>query len=165
MIAILLRVIVFFVGVYFSYEHAEDYWVVGPVFGSVVLFWQYSIHRKLQIPKAVAFFVSSTLIYALVRYMFDFEITGKIDEVAHFSAPVLAGTILLPIAYKLMMGCSWKRVYLAVPAIYVLWHLSGFLLEKLALDSNVEPWINHVMAWQAVYLIAMFYPQWFYKTK
>ena len=59
---LLAKLLVFVAGAYVSFAHCAEYWVVGPVFGFVVLCWQAASLRTFLAPKRLGFLASSTLI-------------------------------------------------------------------------------------------------------
>ena len=149
------KLLVFIVGAYVSFAHCAEYWVIGPVFGMVVLCWQATNVRAFLSPKRLRFLASSTLIYALVYWISR----QKLPEVSYlFSAfllAVLVGTVLLPLAHGRWLGASRRRVRVAIPVIYGAFYLSQFL----NLSSAGQQWINMVSIWQAAYLFCFFGPE------
>lgn len=152
---LLVKRLVFAAGAYVSFDRCAEYWVVGPVFGVVVLLWQTAGVRALLAPKSLGFLASSTLIYALVYWISR----QKMPEVSYlFSAlllAVLVGTVLLSLAHGRWLGASQRRVRIAIPIVYAAFYLSQFL----NLPDAVQKWINAVSIWQAAYLFCFFGPE------
>ena len=151
----LARVLLFAAGAYVSFDRCAEHWVVGPVFGTVVLLWRPAGVRGAFTSKSLGFLASSTLIYALV-YGISRQ---KMPEVPYlfssFMLAVLVGTVLLPLAHGWWLGAPRRRVRLAIPVVYVAFYLSQFLDPPDA----VQKWINAVSIWQAAYLFCFFGPE------
>ena len=152
---LLAKLLVFVAGAYVSFAHCAEYWVVGPVFGLVVLCWQAASLRTFLAPKRLGFLASSTLIYAFVYWISS----QKLPEVPYlFSAfllAVLVGTVLLPLAHGWWLGASRRRVTLAIPVVYGVFYLTQFL----TLPDAVQKWVNAVSLWQAAYVFCFFGPE------
>ena len=152
---LLAKLLVFVAGAYVSFAHCAEYWVVGPVFGLVVLCWQAASLRTFFAPKRLGFLASATLLYALVYWISS----QKLPEIPYlFSAfllAVLVGTVLLPLAHGWWLGASRRRVRIAIPVIYVVFYLTQFL----NLPDAVQKWVNAVSLWQAAYLYCFFGPE------
>lgn len=146
------RAVIFVIGAYFCQEYAAEYWVVGPLFGAVVLFWHFSFARRTLHWNAAFFLIASTLIYALVVWI---SRKPRLGDDAFYWA-VWVGTILLPVAHALMLGASHSRAALAVPCIYGLWYGISSVLGQFTLPQAVQPFLNTVSIWQALYLLFLF---------
>ena len=155
----LLRILFFVAGTITSYIYAPKYWIVGPIFGAVVLFWHWSLTRKPRLLGYVGFFLASTLIYALVIKMSSIH-TPETGLIGIFMPWLMAGTILLPIAHKYFLKVSWPKVLVTIIAVYAVAYTGGTLLNKVDLYSNpIRYFVNIVMLWQGTYLFCMFTPR------
>ena len=153
---LILRILFFVVGTIVSYIYAPKYWIVGPIFGAVVLFWHWSLTQKPRLISYVGFFLASTLIYALVIKISTFRIpeTGLLGI---FMPWLVTGTALLPIAHKYFLKISWQRVLVTIVAVYAVSFGGGTLLNHADLYSNpLRYFVNVVMLWQGTYLLCMF---------
>lgn len=113
---LLVKIGLFLIGTYLSYEHCAAYWYVGPIFGVVVLVWYAQSLCEIARLRCAAFLASSTLIYAFVFWLSD-----QLSNTNYgLYVAVAAGTILLPIAHKLFLSVSWKRILITMPGPYVL---------------------------------------------
>ncbi len=146
------RFALFLVGAHYSYQFFTSYWYVGSIFGAVVLAWNSHSLKTLLSFRNAAFLISSTLIYALVIFVYDKG--GDADQ--GFYLAVAIGTVLLPIAHKVFLGTSWKRTLIAIVGLYALWYGISFLISKLELKGLAEKSINMVSIWQALYLAFLF---------
>lgn len=154
--ALAVRLAAFVVGACVSYKYMAGYWVIGPVFGAVVLFWYADSPQKAASLKVPSFFLASTLIWALVFWM-----SGK-EKISHqdILVPVAAGSVLLPLAHMFFLNASLRRTLIAVPVIYGVFFVSYRLTEYFhTVDRGVliQYSLNVVVAWQAAYLACMFF--------
>ena len=152
----LTKISAFLVGTYCSFRCVVSHWHVGPIFGIVVLIWRAKSLSDLFNIRSVAFLAASTLIYALVIEIME-RTSNRVSSDLWSYLAVAVGTLLLPIAHGLCLHAPWSRVFLAVPAIYVVWYGLGLGLNAMALhDQPVEALVNTVSTWQAAYLVFMF---------
>lgn len=151
-----VRALVFLAGAYFSFQKVDDFWFVGPIFGAVVLIWEWSFKEKLDLAKAVGFFAASTLIYALVYRISKIDMP-KIDKLFDsVYCAVIVGSFLMPVAYKLFFGGSLKKTLIAIPAIYAIFYLSSLVFPDVQKPAgNI---INIVTFWQGAYLFLLCSP-------
>jgi hypothetical protein len=144
----IIRVVVFLVGAVVSFEYVPNRWVVGPVFGLVVLIWHTASPKDAIRLRHLGFLAASTFIYYLV-------IALDLDDGAWLN--VAFGTAALPLAHRFLLGASWRRTFIAIPSIYAIWYLFSWVIAKTGLqDSPVDFIINFVFVWQAAYLVFMF---------
>ncbi|GEM_PF-6825374 len=150
-----VRLALFAVCAWVSGEHMDEGWVIGPLFGLVVLAWYLALPPTLTLQHAL-FLFASTLIYALVAHLAvdGLPMTQHSMEV---NQAVLVGTVSLPVAHRQLLGAPWDRVVRAIIGVYVIWFAIGKLLEMMDLDGT---WglINMASIWQALYLYFMFAP-------
>jgi hypothetical protein len=147
------KLALFATGAYYSFKHCADYWYVGPIFGAVVLIWSANAPRELLNVRAAAFFVASTLIYALVYGVHDELPDGDVS----FYLAVGLGTVLLPLAHHVFLGGPRKRMLAAIPLLYALWYAASHALGRLEL-RGLEKLLNMVSVWQGLYLWLMLKP-------
>ena len=106
MTSILFRWIVYGVSAWVSVKYADGYWVVGPVFGAAVISYDSDSFRKLVVGRHLAFFIASTLIYALVYRISIGPWEFHSDFLNYFAGPfpsaVVTGSVLLPIAHRVI---------------------------------------------------------------
>lgn len=150
-----VRLALFAVCAWVSGEQMDERWVIGPLFGVVVLAWHLTLPPTLTLQHAL-FLVASTLIYALVAHL---AIDGLpvAQHSMEVNQAVLVGTVLLPVAHRQFLGAPWDRVVRTIVGVYVVWFAIGKLLEMMDLDGT---WglINMASIWQALYLSFMFAP-------
>ena len=152
----LAKIAAFLVGTYWSFRCAVSHWHVGPIFGIVVLVWRAKSLSDIFNIRSIAFLAASTLIYALVIEIMG-RTSNRISSDLWSYLAMAVGTILLPIAHGLFLNAPWSRVFLAVPAIYLVWYGLGFGLNAMDLHNQpVEALVNTVSIWQTVYLVFMF---------
>jgi hypothetical protein len=150
--------VVFTAGAVLSYIYAPKYWIVGPIFGAVVIVWHWSLTRKPRWTGYIGFFLASTLIYALVIKISTLKIpeTGLLGI---FMPWLIAGTVLLPLAHKYFLKVSWLRVVLTVVAVYAITYGGGTLLNQVGLNTHpIRYVVNAITLWQGTYLACMFWP-------
>ena len=147
-----IKLAVFVAGALMSVRWMESPWVVGPVFGVVVAVWQMRTFRDVLTPRAFAFLLASTLLYALMLRWFDPALFS--DRPDNLWLVVLAGTALLPLAHAVCFGTSWRRTLLAIPGIYASWLLVGWLIQHSPLaESPLGRCEAAVVWWQLLYLM------------
>lgn len=151
------------------------HYLVGTIFGMVVVIWNMRSWRDLVHWRAPAFIAASTLIYVVVRILPDHaldELTSISEIMAQFWSFVLEGFKLvggvafhsaaLPIAHALLLGASLKRLLVAIPVTLGVWFKVSLLWLAIIL---VLPWpipepvlyvINYTSIWQMSYLLTMF---------
>ena len=161
-LAMAAKVVVFLLCAYASATHMTDYWVIGPMFGLVVLIWRSPDVDDLFKPEAGLFLIASTLIYVLVVKM---ERSDKVD----LQTMVGVGTILLPLAHAYFLKAPWRRTMIAIPAIYITWfvlsRVLGYLNDSTGISQTISEAIrdsrvlNLASVWQAAYLGFMFWPE------
>ncbi len=154
---LVLRIAAFLVGAYVSFQYTAEVWVVGSVFGAVVLFWQFTLNQKVHLASYLGFLLASTLIYALILKMPDWGVpeTGFYRLIV---PEMLVGTFLLPLAQRLFLKTAWRRVFVTIPAVYVLSYASALLLDQLNPTPPLNYFLNVVAVWQGSYLLFMFAP-------
>ena len=137
-------------------------WIVGPVFGFVVIVWYSKSIRDFYNWKSVVYIVIATLIWIIVASILD-EPYGSTSN-AQVLYGVLLGTVLLPGVHALLLGASIKRTLIAIPCIY-----GSFLLvlsPRIIADSHEYPNVFYdyafpliflyIPVWQTAYLVSMF---------
>lgn len=146
------KIFIFFIGAYFSYKHCASYWVVGPIFGVVVIVWNARSLPELTKAQNLAFLFCSTVIYALVYW-----IASRNSDRGFFVA-VAVGAVLLPVAHKIYFSVSWKRTLIVIPCLYGLWYGIGSLIAQLHFEGTMETIVNYVSIWQVLYIALFFWP-------
>ncbi len=111
---LILRIVVFIVGAYISTKSVRgtffnpicEFFLIGLIFGVVVIVWQWSLARELQWFQGVGFFLASTFIYLFITILpeLDLSVTALSYVIQN---PMFLGTILLPLAHKLILKTSW----------------------------------------------------------
>ncbi len=162
-------------------------WLVGPIFGGVVVIWQAKSLADLGKLRGLLFVFLATLIYV---FLLPFGVPGGrwlTPNSADFFpgiqkfilAPALVGAVFLPLAHKVVLGASLTRVRVGIPCLWVAYYSIGLLLfEVLEIGKSsmiyywpISPtksipfspsvyarWINSVSLWQVIYLVCMFAP-------
>src|SRR3989338_2932502 len=85
---------VYGIGSWICFKNVAGYWVVGPVFGTMMLVWRWAAGKNIRERRSVVFFIVSTLVYALVYFVAD-----KFDNLAY---AVWAGSALMTLAHALI---------------------------------------------------------------
>lgn len=155
------KVFVFLICAWVSATHMTDYWVIGPMFGLVVLIWRSTDVDSLFKPDAAAFLIASTLIYAVMV---------KLERSDNFTleTAVAAGTVLLAATHAGFLKVPWNRAAIAAVGTYVVWLILSRLLGQLDERTQIGQTINEALRasrlvnlasiWQATYLAFMFWP-------
>ncbi|HEY5623779.1 MAG TPA: hypothetical protein VIV14_08450 [Gammaproteobacteria bacterium] len=129
-----------------------NYWVPGAVFGIAVIVWHWADRRQLSAARALLFVVASTLNFALVLEIAQASLPSA--PVFNLIEPsVLAGTVLLPVAHHYIFGLEWRRVVVAVPAIYLAAYATALVVDAVAIGAPWDRVVNPVAAWQLAYLL------------
>ena len=156
------KVVVFLLCAYASATHMSDSWVIGPMFGLVVLIWRSPDVDDLFKPDAAFFLAASTLIYALVV---------KLERSESFTleTAVAAGTVLLLAAHAGFLKTSWNRAAIAACGTYIVWFVVSRLLGQLDEGTQIGQTISEALRdsrlvnlasiWQGAYLGFMFGPE------
>ncbi len=161
---LILRIVVFVVGAYISNKSVAgvyfnpicEFFLIGVIFGVVVITWQWSLTRELQWYRWAGFILASTLIYLLVTILLELDIPETaLSSVIH--NPIFLGTILLPLAHKLILKTSWLRVAVTIPGVYAVSFSIGVFLEELVPYGTARDFVNIIFLWQGAYLMFMFY--------
>jgi hypothetical protein len=124
--------------------------LVGPIFGIVVLVWQSDYVLALFGSESLKFLVLSTLIWALVDVLLHVASADR-----YFDLDILVGSILLPCAHAWVFRSSWRRAF-AIALSFVGFESSRLLPEGRS--HAVAQIINAASLWQGGYLLAMFGP-------
>ena len=160
----LLKLGLYLAGAWVSQKSCAGYWVVGPVFGAVVLACNARALPALGWVRPAAFLGSSTLIYALVYGIAEnggWEWHNPVVEwlSGAFPAGVVAGSILLPLAHRVFLGSAFRRTVGAWALLIASFY--GVTLAALAADRLGVTGINFlaiaVYVWQGVYLAVFFW--------
>jgi hypothetical protein len=149
--------------VFISAKYADNYWIVGPVFGLAVICWDSNNFKNFVAAKHLAFLVASTLIYALVFHISSQNWNRGSDWQDSFfgslPAAVVIGSVLLPWAHRIFLSARIaivrKVICLLIGSYYVTASIS------LANDQWGFGWkINFlflmIALWQAIYLYTLF---------
>jgi hypothetical protein len=154
-LALAAKILVLLLCAYGSATHMTDYWVIGPMFGLVVLIWRSPDVDDLFKPDAALFLAASTLIYALVV---------KLERSENFTleAAVAAGTVLLAAAHAGFLKTPWNRAAVAACGTYIVWFLLSRLLGQLDEGTQIGQTIseglrdtrliNLASIWQVAYV-------------
>jgi hypothetical protein len=162
------KVVVSVVGAVITFNLLLAFYMgVGGIFGLVILLWHAHTLRDLVNWRCAVFLLVSMLIavavyFAIIPFV---ELGSSQDALEVFGPGVLVGTVLLPIAHSLLLGTTWKRTWIAIPCIYIIWALF-FSISQGFVGKWAEPmgyWVTlnlsivtHVTIWQATYLVSMF---------
>jgi hypothetical protein len=149
-------------GAWASVKYADEYWVVGPVFGAVVLFFARKALRK-NAAGAASYFAASVLIYALVRFIADLgwgDGRAFFEYVAGpFPVAIVAGSLLLPLAHRAFLKADARaafRTSATLVGTFYLVTLLGYVNEELGVGPHVA-WLPVLVAvWQGTYLAGFF---------
>ncbi len=151
---IILRLLAWLAGAVIGYSYITNHWIPGLIFGGVVVMWHWSFVRSFSWGRYALFVLASTLNYALVLELAQLDWPNY----ALFSVlvpAVVAGTVLLPVAHKFVLGASIKRVVIAIPVMYFSAYLTAVFIDRFEVG---EPWsliVNFMAAWQLAYLITL----------
>ena len=151
------RIVIYVLGAWISKERCAEPWIVGPVFGAVVLAWNATDLRALARPKSLVFLALSTLIYALVFFIADsgWKLEPEWLDWLAGSLPlgVAAGSILLPLAHPRLLGGGAPpiRTSLALAASFYAATGIGGLLDRYA-PFDFDYYAVAVFLWQGLYL-------------
>lgn len=158
----LIRLAVYAAGVWICQQYAAEYWVVGPVFGVVVAFWDSSRPSGFVSAKHLFFIASSTGIYALVCWIarLDWETSSEILEgiIGSMPAGVAAGSLLLPLAHRVILGGSrriWIAPFLLIASFYFV-TLMASVARYYDVDGQIDFLAISILAWQGIYLLLFF---------
>lgn len=151
-----IRLGLFALCAWISQEHMDDRWVIGPVFGLVVLAWQVKWPPVLTAQHGL-FLLASTLIYAVVAHIAVEAKTPFGEGDSELYLAVALGTVLLPLAHRQFLGATWERTWRTVLGVYAVWFVvvQCFSLMDVSLDWAL---VNTASVWQALYLYCMFGP-------
>jgi hypothetical protein len=160
----ILRLFVYGIGAWVSVKYATGYWVVGPVFGMVVVYYDSERFRKFAAGRHLAFLAASTLIYALVYGVASAKWEWSSDSLNYFLGPlpagVFLGSILLPLSHQIILKRSPKatlRTMTWLTLSFYLVMLLAFADERLSLKLHFNFIALSVVLWQALYLISEAY--------
>jgi hypothetical protein len=163
---ILFRLAVYAVSVAVSRQYAAGYWVVGPLFGLAVVFYDSSGVKGLKPLKHLAFVAASSVIYALVFWIANAKwsvsegVTG--DFVGPFPAGVVLGSVLLPAAHKVILGQrAFKAISVALSLVisfYALMLFDYFSRQSRQL-LDYDFMTVAIMLWQGLYLYLFYRPE------
>ena len=156
-----VRLVIYLVGGYLSMACATEIgggsqykligFLVGPIFGVVVLLWQSDYVLALFESANLKFLLLSTLIWSMVDWLLHVASADR-----YFDLDILVGSILLPCAHAWVFRSSWRRALLAIVLSF-----AGFESSRLLPESRshgVAQIINAASLWQGGYLLAMFGP-------
>ena len=160
----IIRFLIYACSVFVSSKYANDYWVVGPVFGLAVVCWDSNNFRSFTAAKHLAFLAASTLIYALVFHISSQNWGHGSDFSDSLFGPlpvaVITGSILLPVAHTIFLKASTKKVARTIPLLVLSYYLVSFV--SLANDTWKLGWVINFLfvsigAWQGAYLYSFFF--------
>lgn len=103
-----VRLALFAVCAWVSSVYVTPLWVIGPMFGLVVLAWHLPLPPTFTGQHAL-FLLASTWIYALLMYLVIAGWPFSTDSVEVDQA-VLIGTVLLPLAHRQFLGAPWPWI-------------------------------------------------------
>lgn len=158
----IVRAVSYLIGAWISQRYAAGYWVVGPVFGLVVLIWDSEMPGDLFRLKNVPFLTASTLIYACVFWIAsrDFGYNSTFWEIFTGSASwgVLLGSLLMPQVHRAVFGKGERAGALTVQLILSFYLVTA--VSKLADHFGYGNGVNYiaiaVFVWQGLYLANFF---------
>lgn len=137
-----------------SFQWIQEFWVVGPVFGLVVLLWDWERSRTVRPTAYAGFLIASTLIYALVVWMVRENFFQ--EALPEYIVPgVLAGTVLLPLAHKVFLGNSMVRTIISMILVYGVSMGCGMIFDTISVAMPFKMILNATGAWQISYLLCM----------
>ena len=139
-----------------STKYADGYWVVGSVFGLVVLLWDSENWKSFLSVKRSIFLGFSIGIYALVYFIsrrnWDF---GEFVNffIGPFQVAILFGSVAMPLTHRFLLSGSGalKVSTLLITAFYIITFIS-FLNDYLRLNFHVNFLFIYVALWQGIYL-------------
>lgn len=161
----LIYFIIYISSVAISLKYANSYWVVGPVFGLVVITLDSASFRSFVASKHVAYLAASSLIYALVYHISRQNWnhgSDLMDSLAgSFPAAVITGSILLPLAHRVFLSAVWKKVWrttvILIAAYYFVTVLS-WANDASGMNFRVNFLMILIAAWQGLYLYSFYIP-------
>jgi len=159
------RLVVFAASAWISVKYAVGYWVVGPVFGLAVVSWDSNTFKKFVAVKHLSFLAASTLSYALVYHVSTLNWGHGSDfldsMIGSLPIAVVVGSILLPLAHKLLFSSDFKRA----ARLIILLILSFYIITLISFGNDHFEWgfkINFlaisITVWQGLYLYSFFRP-------
>lgn len=151
-------IVIYIIGAWISKERCAELWVVGPVFGAVVVLWDIRVFRLRPRPKHLAFMALSTLIYALVFTIADAD-WGLEPEwlewlAGSLSLGVAAGSVLLAAAHRRVLGGAASPLVTAATLIVSFYLVTGLggLLDRRGLAVGFDYYTLAIYMWQGIYL-------------
>jgi hypothetical protein len=118
-----VRVALTFTTAFLSKTGGLEPWAIGALFGLAVLAWGFLPDLRPQtIVRGAAFVAAAAIVNEIV---FQIAVWGSFHlpqwdarvPIAPVPAAVLTGTVLLPLAHRLLLGTTWRRLAVAVPGI------------------------------------------------
>ncbi len=159
----IVRFVIYASSVLISAKYADSYWVVGPLFGLVVVVFHSANLKPLFKPKDISFLIASTLIYAIVFHISsqNWNYGSDLADSLYGSFPIaiITGSVLLPLAHKMIYGASVKTFKSAVIALIVSYYivvLISILRDLLTPGMHLNFLLLFIGAWQAAYLCVFF---------
>ncbi len=153
------RIAIYVLGAWVSQERLAEHWVVGPVFGCVVVLWDSPGFAALPRRAHLAFIAASTLIYALVFQIADaawgLEPEALEWVIGSVPAGVAVGSFLLPWAHRRLIGgegLSVVRTALVLLGSFYAVTWIGGILDRLGLGGGFNYFSLTVYLWQGLYL-------------
>lgn len=157
------RVIVYCASVWISATYAAGYWVVGPVFGLVVVAYDSNLFRNLKLGRHAFFILVSTIIYAAVCRIALGRWERQSDLFNYFIGPfpvaVVVGSILMCFAHRFIFQSSNSQMFratISLIASFYLVTLFGYLKDKAGLWPHLNLISAFVAVWQGTYLYLFF---------
>jgi hypothetical protein len=151
----ILRLAAWALGAVVCDRTVENHWVVGPVFGGVVVLWDWTCCQKPRWVRWGVFLVVSTLIYAMVRELADIRLPDSPIFEVLFPA-VLVGSFLLPLAHRIILNQPRVPIVTTGILIYIASYAGSLVSDGLGLGAPWTMLINSVAAWQGAYLFLLF---------
>lgn len=158
----IVAIVAYLASVYISREYCDGYWVVGPVFAAAALIAHYGASGLKVSFRHALFLVASTLVYALVYWIYQHGWDFRRDEVdmliGSLSMGVVAGSILMPALHAFLFDVDMKKVRRTAGLLIVSWYLVIFVSKldnEFGFPISLDYTLLAIAAWQAVYLSSL----------
>ena len=159
----LFRLLAYGASVWASGKYADNYWVVGPVFGLAVIVCDIKSLDDLKPVKHAVFLVFSTLIYALVYRISKLSWGDNSDLyqyfIGSFPAAIATGSALMAVTHTVLFNKSKELMVRALVWLIGTFYLVTFVMyfnDKSNLGLHLQ-WITVMIGvWQGTYLLTFF---------
>lgn len=157
-----LNFIVYVAGAWFGHKNVEGYWTVGIVFGLVAVIWNTRKLADLFSREHGVFAGTSVLIYAVVYHVATRRWTTGSEWGDLLAGPIAAGvvtgSVLMPLAYRVIIGASAKAVLrtsaLLIASFYII-AAAANLADRIDFGARIDYIAIMIFVWQGLYLTGL----------